>query len=678
MPQSVRIKDQHYEQRLFERRAIGAGLIMLFAIGAVIARLIWLQVVRYDYFVELSQGNRIKVEPIPPNRGLILDRNGVPLATNAPSFQLELTREQVGNVEETLQALSEIGLIDASDIPGLRREIRNRRSFDSVPLRLQLSEEDVARFAARRYDFPGVEIRPRLTRFYPYGPSSVHALGYVGAISERDKETLEVNDYLGTSLIGKNGVERAYEKELHGKAGSEQLLVNAQGRRVATLGRATSDLVRREPVAGNDLFLTIDHRLQVITEEALRGQRAAAVAIDPSNGDLLALVSSPAFDPNLFTRGLSAAEFRALQQDPQKPLVDRALQGVYPPGSTVKPMMALAALENHAVTTHDSRYCRGMWSSPGYGRARRDWEPKGHGTVNMRRAIATSCDVYFFDIARLMGIDRMANVLQQFGLGAPTGIDIPGEKSGILPSSAWKRRAFRRKEMQVWFPGDTISIGIGQGQMLMTPLQIAHGAATVAARGKRFRPRLVRAIRDVTTGQIRDLPPVELPTVKVADAEGWDVVIGGMMDVANLPYPNGTAAAAFANTPYKVAGKSGTAQVYSVGINQKVLKANQLVEKLRDHALFIAFAPADAPVPKIAVAVVVENAPAGGSKFAAPLARRILDGYLLTPEEWEVQETKRKALAAAAAAKAAAQAQAATPQAAPQTPEPATEPSRGD
>jgi penicillin-binding protein 2 len=659
MVQSVRIKDQHYEQRLFERRAIGAGLLMLLAIGAVIARLIWLQVFRYDYFVELSQGNRIKLEPIPPNRGLILDRNGVPLATNAPSFQLELTREQVRDVNDTLTALSNIGLIDAADIPSLRREIRNRRSFDAVPIRLQLTEEDRARFAARRYDFPGVEVRPRLTRFYPYGPSSVHAIGYVGAISEDDKKRLEVNDYLGTALIGKNGVERAYEKELHGKAGTEQLLVNAQGRRVASSGPTAADLVRREPTAGNDLFLTIDHRLQEIAEEALRGQRSIAVAIDPSNGDVLALVSSPAFDPNLFARGLSANDYRALQRDPQKPMINRALQGVYPPGSTVKPMMALAALENQSVHTHDTRYCRGRWSSPGYGRIRRDWWPQGHGTVDMRRAIATSCDVYFFDIARLMGIDRMANVLQEFGLGKPTGIDIPGEKSGILPSSTWKRRAFRRKEMQVWFPGDTISVGIGQGQMLMTPLQIAHGAATLAARGKRFQPRLVRAIRDVTTGQVRDLPPVELPSVKVADAEGWDVVIGGMIDVANLPFPNGTASAAFANTPYKVAGKSGTAQVYSLAANEKVVKASQLAEKLRDHALFIAFAPVDAP--KIAVAVVAENAPAGGSKFAAPIARRILDGFLLSPEEWALQEAKRKATAAAAAAKAAAAAQAAAP-----------------
>jgi penicillin-binding protein 2 len=666
MPRSVRIKDHHYEQRLFETRAIGAAFVMVVAIGAVIARLAWLQVVRYDYFVELSQGNRIKMEPIPPNRGLILDRNGVPLATNAPSYQLELTREQVPDVDETLTALRAIGLVSGDDIPALKREIRNRRSFDAVPVRLQLTEEELARFAARRYDFPGVEIRPRLTRYYPYGASSVHAIGYVGAISERDKKTLQTEDYLGTALIGKSGVERAYERELHGRAGSEQLLVNAQGRRVAS--RTATDLVRRAPVAGNDLFLTIDYRVQEITEEALRGQRAAAVAIDPANGDVIALVSTPSFDPNLFARGLAAGQFNALQSDPKKPLIDRALQGRYPPGSTVKPMMALAALETGVVTSHDTRFCRGKWSSPGYGRVRRDWEPKGHATVDMQKAIATSCDVYFFDIARLMGIDRMAGFLTQFGLGKPTGIDIPGEKGGILPSSTWKRQAFRRKEMQVWFPGDTISVGIGQGQMLMTPLQIAHSAATLAARGKRYQPRLVKAIRDVQTGSVEDLPPVELPAVKVTDPEGWDIALGGMVDVTNAGY--GTARSAFANTPYRVAGKSGTAQVYSVAADQKILKSSELIEALRDHALFIAFAPADAPVPKIAVAVVVENAPAGGSKFAAPIARRILDGYLLTPEEWAAQEIKRKAAAAAAAAKAATtKVPATTPETTPSNPE---------
>ncbi len=613
-------------------------VIMLVALGSVIARLVWLQVVRYDYFADLSQGNRIKIEPIPPNRGLILDRNGLPLATNAPSYQLELTREQVEDVDATLAGLSALGLLDNVDIPSLKKDIRGRRSFEAVPVRLQLTEEELARFAARRHNFPGVEIRPRLTRYYPLGPSSVHAIGYVGAISEDDKKTLDMDDYAGTTLTGKSGVERAYESELQGRAGYQELLVNAQGRSVERIGDQAAQLTRREPLAGNDLFLTIDQRVQQAAEEALRGQRASAVAIDPANGDVLAFVSTPAFDPNLFARGLSRPEYLALTEDPDRPMYDRALRGVYPPGSTVKPLFALAALEYGVVSAGESRYCRGRWSSPGYGRMRRDWKPEGHGAVDMRRAIATSCDVYFFDIARLMGIDRMASFVSQFGLGAPTGIDIAGERSGIVPSTEWKKRAYRQKELQVWFPGDTISVGIGQGQMLVTPLQLAHATATIAARGQRFEPRLVRAIRNVQTGEVRDLPPKALPPAKTSDPGAWEVAIGGMFDVVNAPH--GTARSYLRDPLYHMAGKSGTAQVFTVAVTERMRKAGELAEHLRDHALFIAFAPVEAP--KIAVAVVVENAPGGGSGFASPIARRILDAYLLTPEQWAAQEAKRQ------------------------------------
>jgi len=510
-----------------------------------------------------------------------------------------------------------------------------------VPIKLQLTEEELARFAARRHQFPGVEIRPRLTRYYPLGASGVHAIGYVGAISEEDQKRLDPKEYAGTTLTGKTGVERAYEHELHGRSGVQQLLVNAQGRQVERIGNEPVKLERIEPVAGNDLFLTIDQRVQQAAEEALRGQRASAVAIDPNNGDVIAFVSTPAFDPNLFARGLSRREYLALTEDPDRPMFDRALRGVYPPGSTVKPLFALAALETGVVTANETRLCRGIWSAPGYGRARRDWKRGGHGFVDMRKAIATSCDVYFFDIARLMGIDRMASFVGQFGLGQPTGIDIPGERAGILPSTEWKKRAFKQKEYQVWFPGDTISVGIGQGQMLMTPLQIAHAVATVAARGKRFKPRLVRAIRDVTTGEIRELPPSPLPPAKTSDPAAWEVAIGGMFDVLNAPY--GTARY-YVNTnpptPYTIAGKSGTAQVFTVSINERMRKADELAEHLRDHALFVAFAPVEAP--KIAVAVVVENAPGGGSAYAGPIARRILDVYLLTPEQLAEQDAKRR------------------------------------
>lgn len=644
MSKSIRLKDHRAEQDLFQQRAIVAGIVMVLALGAVIARLVWLQVVRHDYYVGESQGNRIKVEPIPANRGLILDRNGSPLATNTPSFQLEVTREQISDLDRTLAALAEINLVESSDIPRLRRDIRSRRSFDSVPVKLQLTEEEVARFAARRHNFPGVEIVPRLTRYYPLGSSSVHAIGYVAAISEQDEKNLDMTRYAGTTLTGKSGVERAYERELHGYPGVRQLLVNAQGRRVERIGREDVVLETRQPVAGNDLVLTIDLRVQQAAEAALRGQRGAAVAIDPTNGDVLAFVSTPAFDPNLFARGLNRAQYLALTEDPQRPMYDRALRGVYPPGSTVKPLFALAALEYGVVTSHDSRYCRGQWSAPGYGRTRRDWKPAGHGTVDMRKAIATSCDVYFFDIARLMGIDRMATFLSQFGIGSATGIDIEGERVGILPSTAWKKRAFKRPEMQVWFPGDTISVGIGQGQMLLTPLQLAHATATLAARGTRYKPRMVRAIRDVRTGEVRQLPPVALARAKTSDPAAWDAAIAGMVDVVNSPISS----AYYYLSPvpaYKMAGKSGTAQVFTVAITERVRKARELEERLRDHALFVAFAPVDAP--KIAVAVIVENAPGGGSAFASPIARKIVDAYLLTPAQLAEQEAKRKPAKAA-------------------------------
>lgn len=640
----VRIKDHNAESRLFEQRAIAAAVIMVLALGAVIARLVWLQVIQYDYFVELSQGNRIKIEPIPPNRGLILDRNGLSLATNAPSYQLELTREQVADVDATLQGLESLGLIAAADIPALKKDIRARRSFDAVPVKLQLTEAELAIFAARRHQFPGVEIQPRLTRYYPLGSTGVHAIGYVGAISEEDKKRLNLDDYAGTTLTGKSGVERAYESELHGRTGYQQLLVNAQGRSVERIGREAAKLERKEPLAGNDLFLTIDQRVQQVAEEALRGQRASAVAIDPANGDVIAFVSTPGFDPNLFARGLSRPEYLALTEDPNRPMYDRALRGVYPPGSTVKPLMALAALEYGIVGPHETRFCRGRWRMPGgRDRVRRDWKPEGHGNVDMRKAIATSCDVYFYDIANQMGVDRIHDYLAQFGLGKATGIDISGERDGLLPSTEWKRTAFKRPEAKIWFPGDTISIGIGQGYMTTTPLQLAHATATLAAHGKRFKPRLVRAIRDAQSGSVKEIPPAALPDAKTKDPGAWEFAVGGMFDVTNAPYGTGRGAAA--GTLYKMAGKSGTAQVFTVAANERMRKVGELAEHLRDHALFVAFAPVENP--KLAVAVVVENAPGGGSSFAGPIARRILDAYLLTPEQFAEQDAKRKPAPAA-------------------------------
>ena len=625
MARHSRLKDHIAEQRMFGRRVVAASFIIMLLLGALGARLFYLQVVRHDYFSDLSQGNRIRIDPIPPPRGLILDRNGVPLALNRPAYQLELTREQTPDLDDTLARLVELQLLAPEDVARTKRTIMARRTFDAVPIKLQVTEDELARFAVRRPDFPGVEIRPRLTRYYPMGGVGVHALGYVGSISEKDQERIDVAKYSGTTLIGKLGVERNYEEALHGETGYQQMLVNAQGRRVDRVGINAPQLERKEPIAGDDLLLSIDARLQQAAEEALGGQRAAVVAIDPSNGDVLAFVSTPTFDPNGFARGLTVAEYRALEDSPDKPLYDRALRGVYPPGSTIKPLIALAALEYGVTDPEATRYCKGVWQFPGSSHKYRDWKKGGHGTVDMNKAIAQSCDVYFYGISDVIGIDRMHDFLVQFGLGDKTGIDVLGERSGLVPSRAWKKKAFKRKDLQVWFPGETVIAGIGQGYMLATPLQLAHVAATISTRGKRFAPRVVRGVRNSVTGQVTELPPRELPEVKVKDPTSWDVIIGGMVGVTS---PGGTAWRAQAGAPYQMAGKTGTAQVFTVGQTEKY-KESEVAERLRDHALFIAFAPVDAP--RIAVAVLVENG-RSGSGTAAPIARKVFDAYLAPPD----------------------------------------------
>jgi penicillin-binding protein 2 len=627
MAGSVRLKDHWAEQRLFGRRIIAATIVILLLVGALGARLFYLQVVKHEYYSDLSQGNRIRIEPLPPSRGLIFDRNGEALALNRPAYQLELIREQTPDVEDTLARLVALGLLAEEDLERVRRLIRARRSFDAVPIRLQLSEEELARFAVNRPDFPGVEVRPRLTRHYPKSGTGVHAIGYVGSISEQDQERIDTANYAGTTLIGKLGVERAFEDELHGETGHKQLLVNAQGRRVERVGVSTPELARREPVAGNDLYLAVDARIQQVAEEALAGQRAAVVAIDPRNGDIIAFVSTPTFDPNGFARGLSYAEYAALSTDIDVPLYDRALRGEYPPGSTIKPLVALAALQYGVMTPETTRFCRGAFQLPGSSHRYRDWKREGHGSVDMHKSIAVSCDVYYYSVAAEMGIDRMHDFLAQFGLGDKVGIDIAGERRGLLPSTAWKRAAFKKREAQVWFPGETVIAGIGQGYMLTTPLQLAHATAAIAMRGQRFAPRLVRGIRDSRTGEVRTLPPEPLPPVQVADPGYWDVIIGGMVGVTNDPW--GTARRSQLGAPYTIAGKTGTAQVFTIGQKERYNEA-EVAERLRDHALFVAFAPADDP--KLAIAVVVENG-RSGSGTAAPIARKIFDAYLLPPDQ---------------------------------------------
>jgi penicillin-binding protein 2 len=632
------IKDHWVEQQLFEQRVFIAGAIVIALFAILVGRLFWLQVVKYDYYTELSQGNRVRIEPIPAPRGTIYDRNGTILAENRPAYQLELVREQVPDLEDTLTRLAQIGLLEADDLDDTRRLIASRRAFEPVPIRLRLTDEDIAAFAVRRFEFPGVDIATRLARYYPEGEIAVHALGHVGSISERDLERIDRAAYAGTSTIGKLGIEAAYEDALHGRNGAREILVNARGRSVERVGPLAPKLASTAPVPGQELILSIDLPVQRVAEKAVWDRRAAVVAIDPTNGDIIALVSRPGFDPNGFARGLTRREFAALNEDIDRPLFNRALRGVYPPGSTIKPLVALAGLSYGAVTPTESVVCRGWFSLPGSRHRFRDWKPAGHGRVAMVAAIAQSCDVYFYHLAAELGPNKLNEFLGHFGLGKPTGIDIGGEKPGLLPSPEWKKTAFKRKQDQVWFPGETVIFGIGQGFMLTTPIQLAHMTAIIAARGQNFQPRLVTALRDPVTRAVTRLEPRPLEPVQVASPENWQVAIDGMLAVTQ----GGTASRSAAGAPYRIAGKTGTAQVFTVGQNEKY-DEKAIDERLRDHAWFVAFAPAEAP--KIAVAVLVENG-RSGSGTAAPIARRIMDAYLLR----KFDDPAASATAAAAAA----------------------------
>jgi penicillin-binding protein 2 len=624
---TVRIKDHWAEQRLFERRAMAAAIIIIGLTVVLIGRLVVLQVLRYDYYADLSQGNRVRVEPIPAQRGLILDRNGAVLAENRPAFQLELVRERVPDLDSTLERLIDINVLPADDLDETRRLVRSRRGFESVPIRLRLTDEEIARFAVHRFEFPGVDIATRLTRFYPHGEHAVHALGYVAAISENDVKQLEkqnqLGKYAGTSLIGKLGIEASYEEELHGADGSRQILVNAAGRSVQRQGVLTPDLQEIKPLPGRDVLTSIDLPTQLVAEQGLVGRRGAVVAIDPDNGDVVALASTPGFDPNPFTRGLTRAEYGALRDNIDVPLLNRALRGQYPSGSTIKPGLALAGLVYHEVEPNATRFCPGVWRLPGSSLAFREGRTGRHGATDLRHAIARSCDVYFYGLANDIGVDHIAEFLGQFGFGSLTGIDIGGEKPGLLPSKEWKRKTFKRPADQVWFPGETVNFGIGQGYFLVTPLQLAHYTAIIANRGTSYRPRLVIGVRDSATGEMKRLPAVKNEAIKNVSAEQWQIVTEGM--AGTLRY--GTAAAfAGKNMTYTIAGKTGTAQVFTVARNQSLDNQKTVSDRLRDHSWFIAFAPAERP--RIAVAEIVENG-GFGSALASPNARQVMDTNLL-------------------------------------------------
>jgi penicillin-binding protein 2 len=607
------LRDPRRELTVFRNRMMVAGVAILAAFGVLVGRLVWLQVVQREYYHTLAEQNRISVVPVVPNRGLILDRNGEVLAANYSAYTLEVTPSKVANVERSIDELASVIEVSPRDRRRFRKLQEESKNFESLPIRTRLTEEEVARFAVNRYRFPGFEIKARLFRSYPQGEIASHAIGYIGRINDADLKRLEdadlVDKYKGTDHIGKLGIEGAYERELHGETGSEQVEIDAGG-------RAIRSLARTEPQAGNNLVVTLDLEMQKIAEAAFGDYKGALVAIDPRNGDVLALVSRPGFDPNLFVDGIDPQNWDALNNSPDKPLNNRALRGQYPPGSTIKPFMALAALEYHKRTPQFAISDPGYFTLAGVAHRYRDWKKGGHGMVDMHRAIVQSCDTYFYGLANEMGIDAIHDFLARFGFGARSGIDIEGELPGLAPSQDWKRERFKQK----WYAGDTVSVGIGQGYMLATPLQLATAVATLANGGVPVHPHLLKAVEDARTHASRPFVPAG-GSAAIVKPENLAIIRAAMADVTR---PGGTAAATGAGAPYSIAAKTGTAQV--VGMKQgERYDEKRMKREHWDHALFVAFAPVDNP--KLAMAILVENGQHGGST-AGPIARAVLDYYL--------------------------------------------------
>jgi len=607
-----RLRDPGAEARLFRRRALLASLLALFALSALGLRFAYLQVVRHEEYVTRSEANRISSRPIVPARGLIYDRLGRLLADNVPAYRLDLVAEDVPDMPATLAALGQLLELTEDDLQGFEEARAAKRRFQPVSLRLRLSESEVARFAVRRHQFPGVEVVPYLTRRYPYGELLAHVIGYVGRIDARDMQVLDASRYLGASHVGKAGVERYYEDRLHGEVGVERVEINAEGRVLR--------VVDRDPAfSGEHLYISLDIDLQQAMVEAFAGQSGAAVALDPRSGEVLAMVSLPSYDPNPFVNGIGRAAYAALLQAPGRPLFNRALLGGYEPGSTLKPFIGLAGLELGLRRPSDTVFSTGAFRLPGQQREYRDWRKGGHGRVDLRESLAQSVNTYYYSLALDLGIERLSAYMAKFGFGSPTGIDLVGEASGILPSPAWKRAS----RNQPWYPGETVISGIGQGYWVTTPLQLVQAVGALAADGERHTPHLLRAVQQGFDGELLDVAPAAPAQAVVADPLNVQAVVDGM--VAAMHSPTGSARAVGQGASYLIAGKTGTAQRVSrtgdTAVDQSTLSANQ-----RNQALFVAFAPADAPT--IAVVIVVE-AGGSGSRAAAPIARRIFDHWIL-------------------------------------------------
>lgn len=609
----TRLRNPEQEMRIFRGRAWVSLWICLGLIALLAGRMVWLQVVSYDRYQSLAQDNRVRIRPVPPTRGLIYDRNGVLLAENLPSYQLEVTPELIkrGQMDATLDAVNAIIEITQSERKGFKKALRRQRrgSYKGVPLKFRLSDEQVASFAVNRHQFPGVDIAARLNRNYPLSSQAVHTVGYVGRLDEKDLNRLDERNYQGTTHTGKAGIERYYEDVLHGTVGSEQVEVNVQGRVLRVLEN-------EPPIPGKNIYLTIDSTVQRIAEQAFKGEAGALVAMDPRNGEVIALASMPTYDPNLFVNGISFNDYGKLRDGFYRPLFNRALTGQYPPGSTVKQFVGLAALELGLQSGSKKVQCPGYYQLPNDDHKYRCWKKEGHQHVNLDESITQSCDVYFYDMAHRMGIDRMHDYLQQFGFGERSSIDTLGEKPGLLPSSAWKKA--RRR--QVWYPGETLISGIGQGYFLTTPIQLAVATSALAMDGVKVKPHLLKMAE---LGSQVDEVEVELVNVPVRKQSNWSYVQRAMRNVIHSS--RGTAQSIGWGSPYKIAGKTGTAQVFTVKQDEEYDDLD-VRKKLRDHALFVAWAPADQP--QIVVAVVVENGGHGGS-VAAPIAKQVMDAYLL-------------------------------------------------
>ncbi len=610
------LRNVEHDLRRFRGRVFAATAFVFVAFSLLFLRLVYLQLWRYQEFSAQAESNRTAIVPIVPNRGVIMDRNGVVLATNYSAYTLEITPSKIqAPLDEVIDSLSELIDIQGRDKRRFRKLREESKSFESVPIRTRLSDEEVARFAAQRYRFPGVEIRARLFRNYPYNDLASHVIGYIGRINQSEKEKLEESEnagnYRGTDFIGKLGVEQSYERQLHGQTGVHEMETSAGGRAVRRLRSSPA-------IPGNTVVLSIDIKLQKLVEDLYGNRRGAMVAIDPKTGEVLSFVSKPTFDPNQFVEGIDADNWRSLNDSPDKPLLNRALRGTYPPGSTYKPFMSLAALTTGKRTSSQIIYDPGFFM---FGDHRfRDDKEGGHGSVDMYKSIVQSCDTYYYMLARDMGVDMIHDQMKELGFGQITGIDILGEARGILPSTEWKRTNYRRPEQQRWYSGETISLGIGQGYNSFTMLQLAQAVSTLANNGARAKPHLVREVVDVET-KVAQTVSLEAPKVLAFQPDHIDTVKKAMVGV-NI---EGTSASSFIGAAYTSAGKTGTAQVFTVKQNEKY-SASKIDERMRDHALFIAFAPAEDP--KVALAMVVENA-GFGAQSAAPIARRVFDFLLM-------------------------------------------------